>query len=129
MIESFRAIRTDAAPQAIGPYSQGTVTATGLCFTAGQVGLDPVTGALVEGGIVPETRRALDNLRAVLGAAGYGLHQVVKTTVFVIDLAEFAAMNDVYQAYFREPFPARSTVQVSALPRGARVEIEAVAAP
>lgn len=129
MIESFRPIRTDQAPAAIGPYSQGTVTATGLCFTAGQVGLDPVTGQMVPGGIEAETRRVLDNLRGVLGSAGYGLHQVVKTTVFLVDMAEFAAMNAIYQEWFRDPFPARSTVQVSALPRGARVEIEAVAAP
>jgi len=119
-------IRTDRAPQAIGPYSQA-IRAGGLLFLSGQVGLDPATGALVEGGLEAETTRALQNLEAVLRAAGAGLDRVVRTTVFLVDLGEFAAMNAIYARAFGENRPARSTVQVSALPRGARVEIDAIA--
>jgi 2-iminobutanoate/2-iminopropanoate deaminase len=121
-------IHTSDAPKAIGPYSQA-LQVKGFIFTAGQVGLDPATGQLVEGGIEAQTRRVLDNLTAVLAAAGASLNHVVKTTVFMQDLGEFAAMNAVYAEYFTSPesLPARSTVQVAALPRGARVEIECVA--
>jgi 2-iminobutanoate/2-iminopropanoate deaminase len=114
------------APRALGPYSQAVV-AGDLVFCAGQVGLDPATAALVAGGIEAETARALDNLAAVLAAAGAGLEDVVRTTVFLADLQEFAAMNAVYARYFAPPYPARATVQVAALPAGARVEIDAVA--
>jgi 2-iminobutanoate/2-iminopropanoate deaminase len=120
-------IATDAAPRALGPYAQAVVT-DGLVFCAGQVGIDPATGKLVAGGIAAETARAIENLRAVLAAAGLGLADVVKTTVWVVDLAEFAILNDVYGRFFPAPHPARATVQVAALPAGARVEIEAIAA-
>ena len=119
-------IASDAAPRAIGPYAQA-VAAGDLVFCSGQVGLDPANGRLVPGGIGVELSRALDNLAAVLSAAGLGLDDVVKTTVYLLDLAEFPAMNEVYARYFRAPYPARATVGVAALPAGARVEIEAVA--
>lgn len=120
-------VATPGAPRAIGPYSQG-IRAGGLLFTAGQVGFDPATGELVDGGIAGQTRRVLENIRAILEAGGSGLGRVVKTTVYLVDMADFAAMNEVYAGVFGEHRPARSTVAVAALPRGARVEIEAVAA-
>jgi 2-iminobutanoate/2-iminopropanoate deaminase len=119
-------VQTDAAPKAVGPYSQA-VRANGFLFTAGQVGLDPATGKLVEGGVAAETRRVLANLAAVLQAGGSGLDRVVKTTVFLADLADFKTMNEVYAEMFGGHRPARSAVQVAALPLGAQVEIEAVA--
>lgn len=122
-----RAIASDAAPRALGPYSQA-VEAGGFVFCSGQVALDPATGKLVGGGIASEAARVLDNLSAVLAAAGLELADVVKTTVYLVDLGEFAAMNEVYARYFAVPYPARATVQVAALPAGARVEIEAIAA-
>jgi 2-iminobutanoate/2-iminopropanoate deaminase len=121
-----RAISTTGAPAAIGPYSQGIAT-DGLLFTAGQAALDPATGALVEGGIEPETERVMANLTAVLDAAGCGWGDVVKTTVFLVDMADFAAVNGIYGRFVSDPPPARSTVAVAALPKRARVEIEAVA--
>lgn len=123
---SERVVHSDAAPKAIGPYSQAIATAT-MVYTAGQVGLDPASGALVEGGIVEQTRRVLNNLKAVLEAAGSSLEHVVKTTVFMTDLGQFSAMNEVYAEFFSGTYPARSTVQVAALPRGALIEIEAIA--
>jgi 2-iminobutanoate/2-iminopropanoate deaminase len=120
-------ITSAAAPRALGPYAQA-VAAGDLVFCSGQVGLDPVSGRLVAGGIEAETARACENLAAVLAAAGLGLADVVKTTVYLADLAEFAAMNAVYARHFSAPHPARATVQVAALPAGARVEIEAIAA-
>jgi 2-iminobutanoate/2-iminopropanoate deaminase len=117
---------TPRAPRAIGPYSQAT-RANGLLFTAGQVGFDPSSGELVDGGIAEQTERVLENIRAILEAEGLNLTSVVKTTVFLVDMADFAAMNTVYARAFGEHRPARSTVAVAALPRGARVEIEAVA--
>ena len=120
-------IASDAAPRAIGPYAQA-VAAGDLVFCSGQVGLDPANGRLVPGGIAAETARALDNLAADLSAAGLGLDDVVKTTVYLLDLADFASMNEVYARYFGVSYPARATVGVAALPAGARVEIEAVAA-
>jgi 2-iminobutanoate/2-iminopropanoate deaminase len=121
-------IAVDGAPRpfAGAPYNQA-IAANGLVFCAGQVALDPDTGTLVEGDVAAQTHRALQNLRAVLEGAGSGLDEVVKTTVFMTDLAEFAAMNEVYATYFTSEPPARSTVQVAALPAGARVEIEAIA--
>ncbi|MBA2457996.1 MAG: RidA family protein [Gemmatimonadales bacterium] len=121
------ALSTPGAPRAIGPYSQG-IRAGGFLFTAGQVGFDPASGELVDGGIAQQTARVLENLRAILDAAGSSFSQVVKTTVFLVDMADFAAMNEVYAGAFGEHRPARSTVAVAALPRGARVEIEAIAA-
>ena len=122
----LRSITTDKAPKAIGPYSQAIVTGD-LIFCAGQIALDPATGELVGGEIKLQTARVLDNLAAVLEAAGSGLDRVVKSTVFLADFAEFTAMNEVYAQRFGEHRPARSTVGTSALPRGARVEIECVA--
>ena len=121
-----RAVETPAAPRALGPYSQAIV-AGDTVFCAGQVGLDPATGKLVPGGIAAETGRVLENLSAVLAAAGLSLAEIVKTTVYLVDLTEFAAMNEVYGRHFTAPYPARATVQVAALPAGARVEIDAVA--
>ena len=117
-------IRSKSAPSPVGPYSQAIDA--GMVFCAGQIGTDPSTGGL-EQGVVGQTARALSNLDAVLSASGLGLKDVVKTTVFMVDLAEFAQMNEEYARHFSSPYPARSTVQVAALPKGARVEIEAVA--
>ena len=116
----------DKAPKAIGPYSAGVSTGH-LIFTAGQLGINPTTGEFVEGGIQAQTRQALTNLKAVLEAAGTSLEWVVKTTVFLKDMAEFGQMNAVYAEFFTTDFPARSAVQVAALPKGGAVEIEAVA--
>ena len=119
-------ISTAGAPGAIGPYSQA-VKAGGYVFVSGQIPLDPATGALVSGGAGSQAERVLLSLRAVLEAAGTGLESVVKTTIFLTDLADFAAVNEVYARFFPAEPPARATVQVAALPRGAAVEIEAVA--
>ncbi|HEX6616736.1 MAG TPA: RidA family protein [Gemmatimonadales bacterium] len=119
-------VATPHAPRAIGPYSQAT-RANGLLFTAGQVGFDPATGELVEGGIAAQTERVLRNLAAILEAEGLDFASVLKTTVYLIDMADFAEMNTVYARVFADHRPARSTVAVAALPRGARVEIDAVA--
>jgi len=118
-------ISTDKAPAAVGPYSQA-VRVGDLVFTAGQVALDPATGKLVEGGIEEQTRQVLQNLAAVLEAAGSSLDRVVKTTVFLKDMGDFAAMNAVYAEFFPTDPPARSTVEVSDLALGALVEIEAI---
>jgi 2-iminobutanoate/2-iminopropanoate deaminase len=119
-------IVTDQAPQPIGPYSAG-VRVGNLVFTAGQIGLDPASGEVVSGGIEAETHRVFQNLRGVLEAAGSSLDQVVKTTVFLRDMADFARMNAVYAGYFKGNYPARSTVQAAGLPKGVAVEIEAIA--
>ncbi len=121
-----RAISTTGAPAAIGPYSQAIGT-DGLLFTAGQAALDPATGALVEGGIEAETERVMANLTSVLDAAGCVWGDVLKTTIFLVDMADFATVNAIYGRFMSDPPPARSTVGVSSLPKGARVEIEAVA--
>jgi 2-iminobutanoate/2-iminopropanoate deaminase len=121
-----KALQTDRAPKAIGPYSQA-VEHGGLVFLSGQIGLDPASGALVAGGTVTEAEQVLKNLAAVLAAAGLGFEHVVRTTIYLVDLADFAAVNEVYGRHVREPFPARATVGVAALPRGARVEIDAIA--
>jgi 2-iminobutanoate/2-iminopropanoate deaminase len=120
-------VSTRLAPQAIGPYSQA-IGAAGLLFCSGQIPLDPATGVLVEGGIAAQTARVLDNVAAVLAAAGLTVADVVKTTVFLADMEDFAAMNEVYAGYFGDTPPARSTVAVKALPKGALVEIEVTAA-
>ncbi|MGA3229365.1 RidA family protein [Candidatus Binatus sp.] len=119
-------IHTRHAPAAIGPYSQA-VEQRGMVFCSGQIGLDPASGALVEGGIEFETRRVLQNLGEVLAGAGLDFVDVVKTTIFMIDLAESEIVNRVYGEHFVPPYPARSTVQVAALPRNARIEIDAIA--
>ena len=119
-------VSTDKAPKAIGPYSQAIRTES-LVFTAGQVGLDPATMELVEGGVEAQTRQVLTNLKHVLESADSGLKFVVKTTVFLKDMADFATMNAVYAEFFPENPPARSTVQVAGLPKGALVEIECIA--
>jgi 2-iminobutanoate/2-iminopropanoate deaminase len=121
-----RAISTAGAPGAVGPYSQGIVAGS-LLFTAGQAALDPVSGALVEGGIEPETERVMANLTAVLDAAGCGWDDVLKTTIFLVDMGDFATVNGIYGRFVSDPPPARSTVAVAALPKGARVEIEVIA--
>jgi 2-iminobutanoate/2-iminopropanoate deaminase len=121
------AILTPHAPAPVGPYSQA-VRVDGFIFCSGQVGLDPKTGQLVAGGVAEQTRQVLDNLTAVLAAAELTLEAIVKTTIFLIDIADFAAVNAVYGERMGTPPPARSTVAVAALPLGARVEIEAIAA-
>ena len=120
------AIATDKAPQAIGPYSQAGRVGPWV-FLSGQIGLDPARGELVPGGVVAEVTQVLENLRAVLAAAGTSLDAVVRTTIYLVDLADFSRVNEVYAGVFAAPFPARATVGVAALPRGARVEIDAIA--
>lgn len=119
-------VSTPDAPQAIGPYSQA-IRAGQFLFLSGQIPLDPVTGEVVSGDVRAQTRRVLDNISGVLAAAGVSMDAVVKTTVFLVDMTEFPAMNEVYATAFESPAPARSTVQVSRLPRDVRVEIEAIA--
>jgi len=123
---SRTAIHTDRAPQAIGPYSQA-VEQGAFVFLSGQIGLDPASGTLVGGGTGAEAEQVLKNLQAVLAAAGLGFEHVVRTTIYLVDLADFTTVNEIYGRYVREPFPARATVGVAALPRGARVEIDAIA--
>lgn len=119
-------IATTNAPSAIGPYSQA-VKCDGLIFSSGQIALDPTSGALVVGSIEAETRRVLDNLGAVLQAAGSSFDRVLKTTIYLTDMNDFAAVNAVYSEYFPKDPPARATVQVAGLPKGVRVEIDAIA--
>jgi 2-iminobutanoate/2-iminopropanoate deaminase len=119
-------VQTDAAPKAIGPYAQA-IKANGFLYTAGQIPIDPKTGNFVEGGITNQTRQVLENLKAVLEAGGSSLDRVIKATVFLKSMADFAAMNDVYAEYLGGAKPARSTVAAAELPRGALVEIELVA--
>jgi 2-iminobutanoate/2-iminopropanoate deaminase len=119
-------IETETAPAAIGPYSQGIV-AGGFLFTAGQIALDPATGKIVEGGIVEQTTRVMANLREVLAKAGATWADVVKSTVYLIDLADFPVVNDIYGKHLGSARPARSTVQVAALPRGGLIEIDLIA--
>lgn len=123
---SKQVIHTETAPRAAGPYSQAIV-ANGMVFCAGQVGIDPAVGQIVAGGVREQAEQVLKNLRAVLEASGSSLEHVVKTTVFLQDMNDFAEMNSVYGGFFRENPPARSTVQVAKLPLGALVEIEAIA--
>jgi len=119
-------IFTKSAPAAIGPYSQA-VKAGGLVFVSGQIGMDPSSGKMVESGIKGETKQVLENLKAILEAAGSSLGEVVKTTVFIVDMNDFAEMNAIYSQYFTKDLPARATVEVSTLAKGAKVEIEAIA--
>lgn len=120
------AISTTGAPAAIGPYSQG-IASGDLVFCSGQLGLDPATGELVDGGVEAQAERALRNLTAVLDAAGLTFGDVVKTTIFLADIGDFATVNGIYAAFMPDPAPARSTFAVGALPKGALVEIEAIA--
>jgi 2-iminobutanoate/2-iminopropanoate deaminase len=120
-------VKTDKAPSAIGPYSQGIV-ANGFLFTAGQIALDPVSGHMVEGDIAKQTERVMENLNAVLAAAGLNWGDVVRTTVYLHDMAHFPTVNEIYGRIIGDARPARSTVQVTALPRGSLVEIDLVAA-
>ena len=121
-----KAIHTDKAPAAIGPYSQA-VQAGELIFVSGQIPIDPATGEFAGEDIATQTRRSLTNIKNILEAAGSGMDKVVKTTVLLADIGDFAAMNEVYAEFFTEPFPARAAFQVAAIPKGALVEIEAVA--
>lgn len=123
---TLRQITTDKAPSAIGPYSQA-VAANGFLFTAGQIALDPVAGQIVPGGIVEQTERVMENLSAVLAAGGVSWKDVVKTTVYLHDLSHFPTVNEIYGRWLGDSRPARSTVQVPGLPRGALVEIDAIA--
>jgi 2-iminobutanoate/2-iminopropanoate deaminase len=119
-------VRTDAAPAALGPYSQA-VRAGQFLFVSGQLALDPATAAFVEGGIGEQTRRVLQNLSAILEAGGTSLAKVVRTTVYLADISDFAAMNDVYATFFAPPYPARSTIQAARLPKDARIEVDVIA--
>ena len=122
----MKSIHTNQAPAAIGPYSQA-IEANGMIFASGQIPIDPATGQFVEGGIQEQTRQALPNARNILQAAGTDMENVIKTTVYLSDIHNFAAMNEVYAQFFTEPFPARSAVAVKDLPKGALVEIEVLA--
>ena len=123
----MKPISTNDAPAAIGPYSQAVDSGAGLVFVSGQLPIDPATGKIPEGGVAEQTRQSLLNAEAILFAAGLELGNVVKTTVFLADMGDFAAMNEVYATFFAEPFPARSAVAVKTLPKGALVEIECIA--
>jgi len=122
----MHALHTDKAPAAVGPYSQA-IEANGFIFASGQLPIDPSTNAFAEGGVKEQTRQSLTNARNVLAAAGVELSHVVKTTVFLSDMDNFAAMNEVYAEFFKEPYPARSAIAVKALPKGALVEVECIA--
>ncbi len=123
----MKSIQTQKAPAAIGPYSQAVDSGTGLVFVSGQLPIDPSTGAFPEGGIKEQTRQSITNAQAILEACGLSLCNVVKTTVFLADMADFGAMNEVYAQFFSAPFPARSAVAVKTLPKGALVEVECIA--
>jgi 2-iminobutanoate/2-iminopropanoate deaminase len=119
-------IHTPKAPQAIGPYSQG-IKIGNLLYTSGQIPVDPLTGKVAEGGMVEQTKMTLENLKAVLEAGGSSLHQVIKTMIFIKDMNQFHDVNQVYQDYFKEPYPARSCIEVARLPKDVEVEVEAIA--
>ena len=123
----MKQISTQNAPAAIGPYSQA-IEVNGFVYASGQLPFDPATGAFPEGGVKEQTRQSLLNVKAILGEAGLALSNVVKTTVYLADMGDFAAMNEVYSQFFAQPFPARSAIAVKALPKGALVEVEVVAA-
>jgi reactive intermediate/imine deaminase len=125
---SRKIVHTDSAPKAIGPYSQA-VAAGGAVYLSGQVGLDPKTGELVAGGLEAEARRVFENLSAVAEAAGSSLAAAVRVTIYLVDLGQFAAANRIMQEYFREPYPARVTIGVAALPRGAAIEVDCILVP
>ena len=122
----MKTIQTTKAPAALGPYSQA-VEANGFVFASGQLGINPATGEFVEGDVQAQTRQALTNARAIMNEAGLDLNNVIKTTVFLSDMANFAAMNEIYSEFFSEPYPARSAVAVKTLPKNALVEVECIA--
>lgn len=127
-MSDLREITTTQAPAAIGPYSQAIADrGSGLLFCSGQIGLDPASGGLVEGGVEAQFRQALENVRALLTAAGCGFADVVKTTLYLADMSDFSRVNEIYGRYFSEPYPARSTVAAAGLPKGALVELEVIA--
>lgn len=123
----MKALHSDNAPKAVGPYSQA-IEANGFVFASGQLPIDPATNAFVEGGVKEQTRQSLTNAQSVLKAAGLDLSHVIKITVFLSDMADFAAMNEVYAEFFNEPYPARSAIAVKTLPKNALVEVECIAA-
>ena len=123
---SRETIQTENAPAAIGPYSQA-VAANGILYVSGQIPLDPVSGEIVDGGLSAQTTRVLENLKAVVEAAGGDLGKVVKVTIYLTDMSQFATVNELYGSYFSAPFPARACVEVSALPKGVEVEMDAIA--
>ncbi len=123
----MKQISTQNAPAAIGPYSQA-IEVNGFVYASGQLPIDPATGAFPEGGVKEQTRQSLLNVKAILEEAGLALSNVVKTTVYLADMGDFAAMNEVYSQFFAQPYPARSAIAVKALPKGALVEVEVVAA-
>jgi 2-iminobutanoate/2-iminopropanoate deaminase len=122
---SMQIIETEKAPAAIGPYSQAVV-AGGIQYVSGQIPLDPKSGAIVEGGLSVQTRQVLDNLKAVVEAAGGDMGKVLKVTIFLIDMTQFAVVNEIYGQYFAAPYPARACVEVSALPKGVQIEMDAI---
>ncbi len=121
-----KALSTEKAPQAIGPYSQG-ITGEKIAFVSGQLPIDPATGEFAEGGIAEQTKQSLTNIKEILAADGYTMDDVVKTTVLLQNISDFGAMNEVYGTFFNAPYPARATFEVAAIPKGALVEIEAIA--
>lgn len=123
---AIQTINTDNAPQAIGPYSQA-VTAQGMLYVSGQIPLDPKTGEVVSEDIATQTKQALDNMKAVVEAADTGMDRIVKVTIYIVDMQQFAVINEVYGTYFEAPYPARACVEVSKLPKGVQVEMDAVA--
>lgn len=126
-MSNIKQIATSNAPAAIGPYSQAIMNGAGMVFVSGQLPIDPATGAFPVGGVAEQTRQSLKNAQAILQEAGLTLANVVKTTVFLADMGDFAAMNEVYKEFFKAPFPARSAVAVKDLPKGALVEVECIA--
>lgn len=125
-MDTLKKINTQDAPAAIGPYSQAITTGR-MIYVSGQLGLDPKTGNLVEGGIAAETKQALENVKAVLLAAGSSLANVASVNVYLAEIAEFSKMNEIYASFFAEPYPARATVAVKSLPKGGRIEISVIA--
>jgi 2-iminobutanoate/2-iminopropanoate deaminase len=126
MVKMIEKITTQNAPAAIGPYSQA-ISTVDMIYVSGQLGIEPQSGKLVSGGIVAETKQALENIKAILLAAGSNLAKVVLTTIYLADMEDFVKMNEVYATYFKEPYPARATVAVKQLPKNAKIEIVAIA--
>jgi len=122
---TIKVIETVKAPAAIGPYSQA-VASSGMLYASGQIPLDPETGEIVEGGVAAQTKQVLENLKAVVEAGGAEMSSIVKITIYIVDMGEFATVNEIYGSYFSAPFPARACVQVSALPKGVEVEMDAI---